>query len=65
MKLVEGSLHKLKQTKGKWITHAQKANIHSFTGSCKNRSIPSCYEPPYKSEAKCKAFQMEISFVCT
>ena len=27
-----------------------------------NRSFPSCFEPHYKSEAKCKAFGKKISF---
>ena len=29
-----------------------------------NRPFPSCCEPHYKSEAKCKAFHVKISFVC-
>ena len=29
-----------------------------------NRSFPSCCEPLYESEAKCKAFHMKISFAC-
>ena len=28
-----------------------------------NRPIPSCFEPHYKSEAKCKAFHVKISFI--
>ena len=27
-----------------------------------NRPFPSCFEPHYESEAKCKAFIMKISF---
>ena len=30
-----------------------------------NRVLPSCCEPHYKSEAKCKTFHMKTSFVCT
>ena len=29
-----------------------------------NRPFPSCCEPHYKSEAKCKTFHMKISFLC-
>ena len=28
-----------------------------------NRPYPSCFEPYYESEAKCKAFHVKISFV--
>ena len=28
------------------------------------RPFPSCYEPHYESEAKCKAFHMKSSFIC-
>ena len=27
-----------------------------------NRPFPSCFEPPYESEAKCEVFVMKISF---
>ena len=33
--------------------------INSF---CKNRLFPSCFEPHYKNEAKCKAFHKKMSF---
>ena len=29
-----------------------------------NRPFPSCCEPYYESEAKCKTIHMKISFVC-
>ena len=29
-----------------------------------NRPFPSCCQPHYKSEAKCKGFHIKISFVC-
>ena len=29
-----------------------------------NRPFPSCREPYYESEVKCKTFHMKISFVC-
>ena len=29
-----------------------------------NRPFPSCCEPHYESEAKCKTFHMKISFLC-
>ena len=31
-------------------------------GSLVNRPFPSCFEPHYKSEARCKVFIMKISF---
>ena len=30
----------------------------------RNRPFPSCCEPHYESEAKCKTFHMKINFVC-
>ena len=32
--------------------------------TCFNRPFPSCFEPHYVSEAKCKVFHVKISFVC-
>ena len=34
----------------------------SLNAEVRNRPFPSCFEPRYKSEAKCKVFVMKISF---
>ena len=45
-------------------------NIYFVSGQLRfslvrlKRPFPSCYEPHYESEAKCKALHMKISFVC-
>ena len=36
----------------------------ALEGRRENRPFPSCCEPHYESEAKCKAFHVKISFVC-
>ena len=42
------------------LTHLNwKENIQE-TSRIYNRSIPSCFEPHYESEAKCKVFIMKI-----
>ena len=35
---------------------------NKVSGVMDNRSFPSCCEPHYESEAKCKTFHMKISF---
>ena len=40
----------------------QMPKIETVSGA--NRPFPSCCEPHYNSEAKCKAFHGKISFVC-
>ena len=37
-------------------------NSHTISGRF-NRPFSSCFEPHYESEAKCKAFQLKISFL--
>ena len=37
---------------------SEKKNMRSID---ENRPFPSCREPHYESEAKCKAFHMKIS----
>ena len=45
-------------------TGTKKGNPYIKNISDYNRPIPSCCEPYYENEAKCKAFHMKISFVC-
>ena len=49
-------------------TTPQSAAVEDGTGDSKgienNRPFPSCFEPHYESEAKCKVFHMKIGFVC-
>ena len=39
--------------------------VSLFHHKCLNRPFPSCCEPHYESEAKCKVFIMKISFHST
>ena len=43
---------------------AKGAGRSNIVYTCFNRPFPSCFEPHYESEAKCKAFHVKISFVC-
>ena len=42
-----------------WMTEPCKPPIRKFYT---NRPFPSCFEPHYEIEAKCKAFVLKISF---
>ena len=46
------------------ISQSNKFTVYHLSPPGVKRPFPSCCEPHYESEAKCKAFHMKISFDC-